>query len=82
MGKMISVINGNVQLNIDEDKKDYYLGRGYCVIDENGSIIEYSVTDNVDSLKKEIARLKELLEERDKEIIALKKKPATKKQEQ
>lgn len=72
MKDTIRVRRANVTLDISSDQKNYYLGKGYSVIDDNGKILEETTVPTIESLTNRIAKLQEELKKKDAEIEKLK----------
>ena len=72
----ITVKNGNVILDVMEDEKDYYMNKGYSVIDEKGKVVEEAMSQDVASLQLQVIQLKQEIADL-KAKLAEKPKPAT-----
>lgn len=48
---MIRVRRANVVLDVPEEQKSEYLGKGFDVIGDNGKVIEHTVPSDVNTLK-------------------------------
>lgn len=72
MVEKLTVQRANVVLDISPEQKDYYLGQGYSVIDDKGSIVEPSTVQTVEGLNARIAKLNRIIAEKDAEIARLK----------
>ena len=72
MVETIKVQRANVVLDVRPDQKEYYMEKGFSVIDDKGKVIEEAISDNVDALKIQIKNLKEQIAKKDAEIEQLK----------
>lgn len=61
----------NVILEVPEDSIDYYLDRGYNMIDANGKVLQEAVPTDLGTLKSAYVSNKKLIEEKNKQIIDL-----------
>lgn len=64
---MLVATHKNVEVNIADEKKQYYISLGYKITDMNGKVI-YDPVENTDNVKE----LKEKLRKRDADIEKLK----------
>lgn len=60
---MLRATNKNVEVDIADEKKDYYISMGYKITDPDGKVL-YDPVENTDNVKK----LKEELADKDKLI--------------
>ena len=72
MVETIKVQRANVVLDVRPEQKEYYMEKGFSVIDDKGKVIEEAISDNVDALKIQIKNLKEQIAKKDAEIEQLK----------
>ncbi len=68
---MLLASHKNVEVNIADEKAQYYISLGYKITDSKGKVI-YDPIDNTDNVK----TLKEQLAKKDAEIASLKKELA------
>lgn len=73
--KTITIVKGNIELNVDEDQKDRYLKLGYSVVDSSGKIIEEAPLTDVGALQHKVSELIAENERLKAEIAKLKKAP-------
>lgn len=57
----ITVRRANVTLQVDADQKDYYMERGYSVIDSSGTVLEEAMPNDVGQLQLLVTELREEL---------------------
>lgn len=57
----ITVRRANVTLQVDEDQKDYYMERGYSVINSSGEVLEEAMPNDVGQLQLLVSELREEL---------------------
>lgn len=72
MVETIKVQRANVVLDVRPDQKEYYMEKGFSVIDDKGKVIEEAISDDVGALKNQIKNLKEQIAKKDAEIEQLK----------
>lgn len=71
----IRVQRANVLLDISPEQKEYYMQKGYSVVDEKtGKVLEQAISNDLKTLQSQVISLTQTLKEKDKEIEALKKK--------
>lgn len=81
---MVTIRRANVVLDIKDDQIDYYVNKGYDVIDANGGVIKKSTPKDVHSLTAayndhlvQIAELQEKIKKLEAENKQLKKNKAS-----
>lgn len=77
----ITVRRANVELNINEDQKAYYLSKGYAVINDMGDVVEEPTINDVGTLQRRIVELTKENEELRKQLAEVGAKKTTKKKE-
>lgn len=75
----ITVRRANVVLDIPEVQKNEYLAKGFDVIGADGKILERTVPNDLNSLKKAYAELTQKVKELEAENAELKKQLSSKK---
>lgn len=82
---MITVRRGNVRLKVQDEDKQYYKDCGYDILDEHGKVAEKAIPRDIGRLTglylevlAENDRYKKRIDELEKEIKKLKKKPVEK----
>ena len=56
MVETIKVQRANVVLDVRPDQKEYYMEKGFSVIDDKGKVIEEAISDDVGALKIQIKK--------------------------
>lgn len=75
---IIQVRRANVILDIPDVQKDEYLAKGFDVIDAQGRVVERTVPNDINALKKAYAELAEEVKKLKEENKQLKEKLAAK----
>lgn len=76
---MIKVKRANVVLTVDDDKKDYYLAKGFNVYSQDGELLEEAIPVDIGVLQKAYVMQKAKIKALEVEIASLKDKPIVEK---
>lgn len=72
---MIKVKRANVVLTVDDDKKDYYLAKGFNIYSQDGELLEEAIPVDIGVLQKAYVMQKAKIKALEAEIDALKAQP-------
>ena len=73
MDDRIFVQRANVILEVKAEDKDFYMQNGYSVIDQNGTVIEKAMSNDVNELRVQVKELTEKLAQANATIAELRK---------
>lgn len=76
---MIKVKRANVVLTVDDDKKDYYLAKGFNIYSQDGELLEEAIPVDIGVLQKAYVMQKAKIKALEAEIASLKDKPVVEK---
>lgn len=73
MDDRIFVQRANVILEVKAEDKDFYMQNGYSVIDQNGTVLEKAMSNDVNELRVQVKELTEKLAQANATIAELRK---------
>lgn len=71
----IKMQRANVVVRISPDEKNYYMLKGYSVVDEEGNVVEEAMSNDVGTLQIQVTKLKAEIAELKSQLKAKSTKP-------